>query len=196
ATGCTLRLLQLLGGKPPVPSNHVRALILTPTRELAAQIQDSIQTYGKHQKLRSNVVFGGVNINPQLMSLRKGCDILVATPGRLLDLFQQNAVKFGALEVLVLDEADRMLDMGFIRDIRKILRLLPKKRQNLIFSATFSDEIRTLPKTIRNNPIEIDVAPRNSTEETITQRMYRANKEHKLPRLGKLLGETSDQVLV
>jgi ATP-dependent RNA helicase RhlE len=194
--GFTLPLLQMLGGKPPVPGNHARVLILTPTRELAAQIQESIQTYGKHEKLRSVVVFGGVNINPQMLALRKGCDILVATPGRLLDLYQQNAVKFGAIEVLVLDEADRMLDMGFIRDIRKILGFLPKQRQNLMFSATFSDDIRTLAKTICNKPVEIDVAPRNSTVATITQHMYQVGKEHKLPLLGKLLKETSEQVLV
>ncbi|MEY4640204.1 MAG: hypothetical protein RLZZ227_198 [Pseudomonadota bacterium] len=194
--GFTLPLLQLLGGKEPVAGNHVRALIMTPTRELAAQIQESIETYGKHEKLRSVVVFGGVNINPQMLALRKGCDILVATPGRLLDLHQQNAVKFGAIEVLVLDEADRMLDMGFIRDIRKVLALLPKKRQNLMFSATFSDEIRELAKTICNQPLEIDVAPRNSTVELITQRMYQANKDLKLPLLAKLLLDTPDQVLV
>ncbi len=194
--GFTLPLLQLFGGKTPVPGNHCRALILTPTRELAAQIQESIETYGKHEKLRSVVVFGGVNINPQMLALRKGCDILVATPGRLLDLYQQNAVKFGSIEVLVLDEADRMLDMGFIRDIRKIIGMLPKQRQNLMFSATFSDEIRTLAKTICHQPLEIDVAPRNSTVELITQRMYQANKDMKLPLLAKLLLETPDQVLV
>ena len=167
--GFTLPLLQLLNGKAPVKSNHCRALVLTPTRELAAQIQESIQTYGKNENLRSTVVFGGVNINPQMKALRRGVDILVATPGRLLDLFQQNAVKFSEIEVLVLDEADRMLDMGFIRDIRKIIALLPRKRQNLLFSATFSDEIRILAKTICSNPVEIDVAPRNSTVQAITQ---------------------------
>ena len=194
--GFTLPMLQLLSGKPPVGSNQTRALILTPTRELAAQIQESIETYGKHDKVRSVVVFGGVNINPQMQALRKGCDILVATPGRLLDLYQQNAVKFNAIEILVLDEADRMLDMGFIRDIRKILGLLPKQRQNLMFSATFSDEIRELARTICHQPAEIDVAPRNSTVEAITQRMYQANKDMKLPLLAKLLLETPDQVLV
>jgi ATP-dependent RNA helicase RhlE len=194
--GFVLPMLQMLGGKAPVGSNQTRALILTPTRELAAQIQESIETYGKHDKLRSVVVFGGVNINPQMQALRKGCDILVATPGRLMDLYQQNAVKFNAIEVLVLDEADRMLDMGFIRDIRKILALLPKKRQNLMFSATFSDEIRELARTICHQPLEIDVAPRNSTVELITQRMYHANKDMKLPLLAKLLLETPDQVLV
>ncbi|HTQ99658.1 MAG TPA: DEAD/DEAH box helicase [Candidatus Acidoferrum sp.] len=194
--GFTLPLLQRLGGKPPVASNHVRALVLTPTRELAAQVQESIETYGKHEHLRSAVVFGGVSISPQQMALRKGCDILVATPGRLLDLYQQNAVKFQQLEILVLDEADRMLDMGFIRDIRKILALLPKKRQNLMFSATFSDDIRALAKTICHQPLEIDVAPRNSTVETVTQQVYEVNKDRKLALLGKLLQETREQVLV
>jgi len=194
--GFTLPLLQLLSAKPGTTSNQVRALVLTPTRELAAQIQESIETYGKHEKLRSVVVFGGVNINPQQLALRKGADILVATPGRLLDLYQQNAVKFNALEILVLDEADRMLDMGFIRDIRKILALLPKQRQNLLFSATFSDEIRTLAKTLCHTPVEIDVAPRNSTVDAISQSIYRAEKDQKLPLLAKLLLDTKDQVLV
>jgi ATP-dependent RNA helicase RhlE len=194
--GFTLPLLQLLSGKPPVTSNHTRALVLTPTRELAAQIQESIETYGKHEQLRSVVIFGGVKINPQQMALRRGCDILVATPGRLLDLYQQNAIKFTELEVLVLDEADRMLDMGFIRDIRKILQVLPKKRQNLMFSATFSDDIRALAKTICHQPLEIDVAPRNSTVETVTQQYYQVSKEKKLPLLGHLLKSTADQVLV
>jgi ATP-dependent RNA helicase RhlE len=194
--GFTLPLLQLLSGKPPVRANHTRALILTPTRELAAQIQESIEIYGKHEKLRSVVIFGGVNINPQQLALRKGCDILVATPGRLLDLHQQNAIKFQDIEVLVLDEADRMLDMGFIRDIRKVLALLPKKRQNLMFSATFSDEIRELAKTICHHPVEIDVAPRNSTVELISQQYYSVPKEKKVPLLGKLLQDTKEQVLV
>ena len=192
----TLPLLQLLSGGQPAASNQVRALVLTPTRELAAQVQESIETYGKHEKLRSAVVFGGVNINPQQMALRKGVDILVATPGRLLDLYQQNAVKFNQLEILVLDEADRMLDMGFIRDIRKILQLLPKKRQNLMFSATFSDEIRTLAKTICHQPQEIDVAPRNSTVDAVEQQVYEVSKDKKLGLLGKLLQDTRDQVLV
>lgn len=194
--GFTLPLLQLLNGKPPVKSNHCRALVLTPTRELAAQIQESIQTYGKNENLRSTVVFGGVNINPQMKALRRGVDVLVATPGRLLDLFQQNAVKFNDIEVLILDEADRMLDMGFIRDIRKIIALLPRKRQNLLFSATFSDEIRTLAKTICSNPVEIDVAPRNSTVEAITQKLFMLPKEHKSAFLCHLLGKNSEQTLV
>jgi ATP-dependent RNA helicase RhlE len=142
------------------------------------------------------VVFGGVGINPQIDALQRGCDILVATPGRLLDLYQQKIVGFSALEILVLDEADRMLDMGFIRDIRKILQLLPKQRQNLLFSATFSDDIRALAKTICHSPLEIDVAPRNSTVETVEQQVYEVQKDKKLPLLGKLLLETREQVLV
>ncbi|MCL4105950.1 UNVERIFIED_CONTAM: hypothetical protein GTU68_058256 [Idotea baltica] len=142
--GFTLPILQLLKDGKKTKANHARVLILTPTRELAAQIGESIKTYGRYLPLSSTVVFGGVKINPQMMKLRKGVDILVATPGRLLDLYQQNAVRFDALEILVLDEADRMLDMGFIHDIRKIIATLPKKRQNLMFSATFADEIRKL----------------------------------------------------
>src|SRR5690606_10441614 len=144
--GFVLPLLQRLDGRPSARSHRVRALVLVPTRELAAQVQESIETYGKYGNLRSLVVFGGVNINPQRQALGRGTDILVATPGRLLDLHQQDAVRFDDIEVLVLDEADRMLDMGFIRDIRRILALLPKKRQNLLFSATFSDDIRALAK--------------------------------------------------
>jgi ATP-dependent RNA helicase RhlE len=192
----TLPLLQLLSERAPAGANQAKALVLTPTRELAAQVEESIKTYGKYEKQRSVVVFGGVNITPQQLALRKGCEILVATPGRLLDLCQQNAVKFNSLEILVLDEADRMLDMGFIRDIRKVLALLPKQRQNLLFSATLPEEIRALAKTICHKPIEIDVAPRNSTANTITQQVYLANKDLKLPLLAKLLLETREQVLV
>ena len=134
----TLPILQLLADGQRAKANRARVLILTPTRELAAQIQESVTTYGAHLPLSSAVVFGGVKINPQLMKLRRGVDILVATPGRLLDLHNQNAIRFHDLEILVLDEADRMLDMGFIHDIRKILALLPAKRQNLMFSATFA----------------------------------------------------------
>ena len=195
--GFTLPLLQLLSNKPKARSNRVRALVLTPTRELAAQVQDSVFTYGKHLSLRSAVVFGGVGINPQMMKLRKGVDVLVATPGRLLDLYQQNAVGFDQLEVLILDEADRMLDMGFIHDIKKIMALLPKKRQNLMFSATFSDDIRKLAKGIINNPVEIDVAPRNSTVEKIAQKVHPVDKARKIELLCHLI-KTGDwyQVLV
>jgi ATP-dependent RNA helicase RhlE len=187
--GFTLPILQLLSNKPKVRNNRVRALVLTPTRELAAQVQDSVFTYGKHLHLRSAVVFGGVGINPQMMKLRKGVDVLVATPGRLLDLYQQNAVRFNDLEILVLDEADRMLDMGFIHDIKKIMSLLPKKRQNLMFSATFSTEIRKLAKGIINNPVEIDVAPRNSTVEKIVQKVYPVDKVRKIDLLSHLIKE-------
>lgn len=195
--GFTLPLLQLLNEKPPVKNNRARALVLTPTRELAAQVQESVFTYGKHLSLRSAVVFGGVKINPQMMKLRRGVDVLVATPGRLLDLFQQRAINFNDIEILVLDEADRMLDMGFIHDIKKIMALLPKQRQTLMFSATFSQEIRQLAKGIINNPVEIDVAPRNSTVETISQIVYPVDKARKTDLLSHLIRkENWYQVLV
>lgn len=194
--GFTLPLLQRLSGGPALKPRQVRSLILTPTRELAAQIQESVVTYGKHESLRSLVVFGGVNINPQLRGLKRGVDILVATPGRLLDLYQQDALYFDDLEVLVLDEADRMLDMGFIRDIRRILQLLPTRRQSLLFSATFSDEIRKLARTICQQPTEIDVAPRNTTVEMINQSVYQVRKDDKIALLTWLLKETDDQALV
>ncbi|NKB38383.1 MAG: DEAD/DEAH box helicase [Gammaproteobacteria bacterium] len=195
--GFTLPLLQRLDIKKPVKNNRVRALILTPTRELAAQVQESVATYGRFLELRSAVVFGGVKINPQMMKLRRGVDVLVATPGRLLDLYQQNAVQFDALEILVLDEADRMLDMGFIHDIKKIMALLPKRRQNLMFSATFSAEIRQLARGITNDPVEIDVAPRNSTVELISQTIHPVDKARKAELLSHLI-RTGDwyQVLV
>ena len=195
--GFTLPLLQLLSNKPPVKNNRVRALVITPTRELAAQVEDSVVTYGKYLELRSAVVFGGVKINPQMMKLRRGVDILVATPGRLLDLYQQSAIKFNDIEILVLDEADRMLDMGFINDIKKIMALLPKQRQNLMFSATFSNEIRKLAKGITNNPVEIDVAPRNSTVEAITQKVHPVDKSRKTELLSHLIRTDNwHQVLV
>ena len=194
--GFTLPLLQLISGRPNRTRNTFRALILTPTRELAAQIEDSIQTYGAQENLRYGVVFGGVNINPQKKTLNRGLDILVATPGRLLDLYQQKCIDFRDVEVLILDEADRMLDMGFIRDIKKIMALLPKHRQNLMFSATFSDEIRVLAKTICNKPVEIDVAPRNSTVEAISQKMYYVDKASKPNLLIEMMLASNDQTLV
>ena len=194
--GFVLPTLQKLGRHPRVKPGQVRALILTPTRELAAQVHESILTYGKNEKLKSAVVFGGVNINPQLKTLRPGVDLLVATPGRLLDLHQQNAVRFDDLELLVLDEADRMLDMGFIRDIRKILKLIPPRRQNLMFSATFSKDIRKLATNICRNPLEIDVAPRNSTVEAIEQNLWFVEKHLKTDLLCELVHETTEQVLV
>jgi ATP-dependent RNA helicase RhlE len=177
--GFTLPLLNRLAGGELARANHVRALILTPTRELAAQVAASVETYGKYLPLRSTVVFGGVKINPQMMALRKGADVLVATPGRLLDLYNQGAIKFSQLEVLVLDEADRMLDMGFIHDIRKILNVLPARRQNLLFSATFSEEIRKLAKGLVNDPVEISVSPRNTTVSTVKQWIHPVDKKRK-----------------
>lgn len=195
--GFTLPILERLAAGQPVRANQTRALILTPTRELAAQVAESVATYGKGLRLSSAVVFGGVKINPQMMKLRKGVDILVATPGRLLDLFNQNAVNFKQLEVLVLDEADRMLDMGFINDIKKILKLLPPKRQNLLFSATFSDEIRTLAKGLVSHPVEISVSPRNTTAERVEQQVFQIDKKHKPALLVQLIKNNNwFQVLV
>lgn len=195
--GFTLPILERLADGPKVKSNHIRTLVLTPTRELAAQVGESVEMYGKNLDLSSYIIFGGVKVNPQMMALRKGVDILVATPGRLLDLFQQNAVKFSQVETLVLDEADRMLDMGFIRDIKKILALLPKKRQNLLFSATFSDEIRALAKGLVNDPVEISVTPRNATAATVEQLVYTTDKNKKPRLLSYLIGHNRwEQVLV
>lgn len=189
--GFTLPLLQRLATGKSARPNHARALVLTPTRELAAQVHDSVVTYGKHLSLSSAVVFGGVKINPQMMKLRRGVDVLVATPGRLLDLYQQNAVRFQDLEILVLDEADRMLDMGFIRDIRKILALLPKQRQNLLFSATFSGDIRELARGIMNQPVEINVAPANTTATTVQHKLHPVDKERKAALLTHLILENN-----
>ncbi|MGP9800092.1 DEAD/DEAH box helicase [Rheinheimera sp. NSM] len=195
--GFTLPLLQLLTDGPKVQPNQVRALILTPTRELAAQVAESVAVYGKYLPLKSAVVFGGVKINPQMMALRRGVDILVATPGRLLDLYQQNAVRFTQLEVLVLDEADRMLDMGFINDIKKVLALLPKKRQNLLFSATFSDDIRRLAKGLVNDPLEVSVSPANTTAERVEQVIYPVDKNRKAALVTKLINDNNwQQVLI
>ena len=195
--GFTLPILQNLSTGPRANANQARALIITPTRELAAQVGESVATYGRHLPLRSTVVFGGVKINPQMMRLRKGVDVLVATPGRLLDLYNQNAVRFDQLEVLVLDEADRMLDMGFIHDIRKIIALLPKQRQNLMFSATFSEDIRKLAKTIVHDPIEISVSPRNTTVESVKHWICPVDKSQKSALLTKLIKDNDwQQVLV
>ena len=195
--GFTLPILERLAAGTRAPGKQVRALILTPTRELAAQIGANIEAYGKHLPLRSAVVFGGVKINPQIAKLRGGVDILVATPGRLLDLHGQKAVNFDALDVLVLDEAARMLDMGFIHDIRRILKTLPSKRQNLLFSATFSQEIRQLAKGLVNDPVEISVTPRNTTAETVTQWIHPVDKARKPALLTHLIHEHQwQQVLV
>ena len=193
----TLPVLERLLKRAPVRANQVRALVLVPTRELAVQIGESVATFGRHLHLRSTVVFGGVKINPQMMKLRGGVDVLVATPGRLLDLHSKNAVKFDWLEVLVLDEADRMLNMGFIHDIRKIIALLPNQRQTLMFSATFPDEIRDLARGLLHNPVEISVAPPNSVVKTIEQWVYPVDQKKKPALLTKLILDNQwEQVLV
>jgi len=193
-----LQLLAPLASSSTSPARHAtRCLILTPTRELCMQVEESVRIYGKHIPLRSCTVFGGVNINPQIKALRAGVEILVATPGRLLDLYGQGAVNFSQLQFLVLDEADRMLDMGFIRDIKKILALLPAKRQSLLFSATFSDEIRQLVSGMLNNPASVDVAPRNAAAELVEQLVHPVDRERKRALLSHLIRtQKLEQVLV
>ncbi|TRW49512.1 DEAD/DEAH box helicase [Aliidiomarina halalkaliphila] len=185
--GFTLPILERIADGVRAQPNEARVLILTPTRELAAQVAASVATYSRKMNLSHAVVFGGVKINPQMMQLRKGVDILVATPGRLLDLHQQNAVRFPKLEILVLDEADRMLDMGFIHDIKRIFKLLPPKRQNLLFSATFSAPIRALAQGLVVNPVEIAVAPANATADRVEQHVYPVLKEDKPAMLAALI---------
>ncbi len=178
--GFALPLLQRLTLEgPTVASNSVRALVLCPTRELAEQVHESIRVYGQHLPLTTYAVYGGVSINPQMMKLRKGVDILVATPGRLLDLFRQNAVKFNQLQTLILDEADRMLDLGFSEELRDIYAALPKKRQTLLFSATFSEAIRTLAGNTLNDPLSIEVSPRNVAASTVKQWIIPVDKKRK-----------------
>ena len=184
-------------GKSRVKSNHIRALVLTPTRELAVQVEGSVAGYGRYLSLKFGVVYGGVKINPQMMKLRGGVDVLVATPGRLLDLYKQNAVKFGQLEILVLDEADRMLDLGFSDEITRILDLLPKVRQNLLFSATFSRQIRDLTGDLLKNPVHIEVSPRNSAAKSVKQFVYEVDKAKKPALLSHLVRNKNwEQVLV
>lgn len=195
--GFTLPLLQRLMDRPVKGRAPIRALVLVPTRELAAQVEESVRAYGKNLPLKSMMMFGGVSINPQIAQLQKRVDILVATPGRLLDHVQQKTVDLSQVEILVLDEADRMLDMGFIRDIKKILALLPKQRQNLLFSATFSDEIKLLADGLLDNPALIEVARRNTTAETIEQKVYPVDRERKRELLAHLITEHNwFQVLV
>jgi ATP-dependent RNA helicase RhlE len=195
--GFTLPILQRLMTSGPQHPHRVRALIITPTRELAAQVGQSVETYGAHLPFKSTVVFGGVKINPQISKLRRGVDILVATPGRLLDLHEQGAVTFSDLEILVLDEADRMLDMGFIHDIRRILKLLPAERQNLLFSATFAPEIRNLVNQILRNPVSVEVAPPNATADRVEQRVHPVDKSKKAAVLRELIVDNDwRQVLV
>ncbi len=197
--GFTLPILQqLLAIGPGKPlAGRPKVLILTPTRELAAQVQESVRTYGRHTRITSMVMFGGVNINPQISALKKPVDILVATPGRLLDHISQKTLVLSDVEVLVLDEADRMLDMGFIRDIRKILALLPPKRQNLLFSATFSDDIRQLARGVLNKPVEVSVSPPNTTAQRVEQTVHLVSQSDKRDVLSHIIRESGwHQVLV
>ncbi len=195
--GFALPLLQGLADSRPSGRRRVRALILTPTRELAAQVADSFKTYGQYLSVKVTVVFGGVSINPQIAALRRGVDVIVATPGRLLDHAQQGTVNLSAVEFLVLDEADRMLDMGFLRDMRRIFKLLPARRQNLLFSATFAHDIRQLAGQLLENPAQIDVAPRNATAERVDQLVYPLDKHRKREFLSELIGRNNwRQVLV
>ncbi|GMQ89013.1 MAG: ATP-dependent RNA helicase RhlE [Gammaproteobacteria bacterium] len=197
--GFTLPLLQRLmaSEKPGKGRRAIRALVITPTRELAAQVNESVVSYGKHLPLKSTVVFGGVSINPQKQKLIRGVDILVATPGRLLDHVGQNSVNLSKVDILVLDEADRMLDMGFIRDIRKVLALLPKHKQTLLFSATFSDDIKRLANDLLKSPVLIEVARRNTAAESVTQVVHPVDKNRKREMLSFLIGSNNwQQVLV
>jgi ATP-dependent RNA helicase RhlE len=189
--GFTLPILQRLNATL-APANAsgkrmVRALVLTPTRELAAQVEESVRAYGKYLKLKSTVLFGGVGINPQIDALKRGVDIVVATPGRLLDHMQQKTIDVSALEILVLDEADRMLDMGFIHDIKRVLARLPAKRQNLLFSATFSDEIKALADSLLDEPALIEVARRNTTAELVAQKIHPVDRDRKRELLTHLI---------
>jgi ATP-dependent RNA helicase RhlE len=194
--GFTLPILQRLHGNAH-PPKAPRALVLVPTRELAAQVNESVRAYGKHLRLRTQVIFGGVGINPQIDGLRRGTDILVATPGRLLDHAQQRTVDLSQVQILVLDEADRMLDMGFIADIRRVIKLLPKQRQNLLFSATYTDDIRRLAQTLLRDPVEIEVARRNAAVESVEQRAYMVPKDQKRSLLSHLIQDGDwSQVLV
>jgi ATP-dependent RNA helicase RhlE len=192
--GFVLPILQKLGSRA---GNAPRALIITPTRELAAQVAESVRHYGKNTNLRSLVIFGGVSERPQIAALRGGCDILIATPGRLLDLANQKYVSLAEVGVFVLDEADRMLDMGFIHDIKRVRALLPKERQTLLFSATYSNDIRKLAENLLRNPLTVEVAPPNRTADKVEQVSYRLPKEHKRHLLAHLINDGNwHQVLI
>jgi ATP-dependent RNA helicase RhlE len=195
--GFTLPLLHLLSENPKEKYRPIRALILTPTRELAAQVYANVKEYSEFLNLRSAVIFGGVNQKPQASAIRQGIDILVATPGRLLDLQNQGLLSLKRVEVFVLDEADRMLDMGFLRDIEKVIAMMPEKRQNLMFSATFSKDIKKLAHGILNYPIQVEATPENTTVEAISQKVYRVAKAKKTDLIIKLISEGNwKQVLV
>jgi ATP-dependent RNA helicase RhlE len=195
--GFTLPILQLLATRAPARKGKPRCLVLVPTRELAIQVHDSVRAYGKHLGLKSTTIFGGVGMGNQLAALKNGVDIIVATPGRLFDHITQKSADLSAIEILVLDEADRMLDMGFIRDIRRILDLLPKSKQSLLFSATFSDEIRGLATGLLRDPASVEVARRNAPAEAVAQAVYPVDRDRKKDLLIKLIGDHGwHQVLV
>jgi len=195
--GFTLPMLQILTEQSKWKRRPLRALVLTPTRELAAQVSNSVTEYGEFLDIRSTVIFGGVNQKPQVKTLRNGVDILIATPGRLLDLHSQKVFSLARIEILVLDEADRMLDMGFLRDIKKILSLMPARRQNLLFSATFSKEIKKLANGILHHPVLVEATPENTTVEKVNQKVYRVDKVKKATLIIQLISEGNwEQVLV
>ena len=195
--GFTLPILQILSQGQHLRQRPIRALILTPTRELAAQILANIKEYSEFLDIKSTVIFGGVNQNPQVTQLRQGVDILVATPGRLIDLQNQGLISLAKVEILVLDEADRMLDMGFVRDIERIIKVLPVERQNLMFSATFSKDIKKLAMGILHNPVHVEATPENTTVDAITQIVYPVAKEKKTELIIKLITEGNwKQILV
>ncbi|MFH4965030.1 DEAD/DEAH box helicase [Gaetbulibacter sp. M235] len=195
--GFTLPLLQLLSQGQTLRQRPVRALVLTPTRELAAQVYENVKEYSVFLDLRSAVIFGGVNQNSQVAHLRQGVDVLVATPGRLIDLHSQGVLSLSKIEILVLDEADRMLDMGFLRDIERIMKMMPAKRQNLMFSATFSHDIKKLAQGILNHPVQVEATPENTTVEAISQKVFRVAKGLKTGLIIKLIAEGNwKQVLV
>lgn len=195
--GFALPILQILGSEPTLRLRPIRTLVLTPTRELAAQVEDEFREYSEFTDLRSTVIFGGVGANPQIKKLKNGVDVLVATPGRLLDLESQGALSLSKVEILVLDEADRMLDMGFLRDIKKVLAKLPSKRQNLLFSATFSKEIKKLAGEFLHNPVLVEATPENTTVEKIKQTVIRVDKALKTDLVIQLINEGNwQQVLI
>lgn len=195
--GFTLPILQILSQSAPLSRRPIRSLVLTPTRELAAQVYENVREYSEFIDFRSTVIFGGVNQKPQANTIRNGVDLLVATPGRLLDLHNQKLLSLANVEIFVLDEADRMLDMGFLRDIQRIIALLPKKRQNLMFSATFSKDIKKLANTILNNPVSVEATPENSTAEKVEQKVIRVDKGMKTELAIKLIKEGDwQQVLI
>lgn len=195
--GFTLPILQIITDTKNPKFRPIRALILTPTRELAAQIYDNVRDYSKYINIRSTVIFGGVKPKSQIATIKNGVDVLVATPGRLLDLHDQKALSLKRVDILILDEADRMLDMGFVRDIKKIISLLPSQRQNLLFSATFSKEIKALAKGILTNPVLVEAAPENTTAEMVTQKIYRVPKSRKAAMVIQLISDGNwNQVLI